>query len=142
VEIFHRGQRVAAHVRCYGGPRHATLPEHMPSAHRRYAEWNPERFQRQASAIGPNTEALVLAIMHKRAHPEQGFRTCLGVLKLFDKLDAQRVEAISAYALEIGALNYPSIASIVEHRIERKPARDSDSTPILHVNIRGPRYYN
>jgi transposase len=140
VEIFHRGQRVAAHVRRYGGPRHATLPEHMPSAHRRYAEWNPERFQRQASALGPNTEAL--AIMHKRAHPEQGFRTCLGVLKLFDKLDAQRVEAISAYALEIGALNYPSIASIVEHRIERKPARDPDSTPILHGNIRGPRYYN
>jgi transposase len=142
VEIFHRGQRVAAHARRYGGQRHATLPEHMPSAHRRYAEWNPERFQRQASAFGPNTEALVLSIIHKRAHPEQGFRTCLGVLKLFDKLDAQRVEAIAAYALEIGALNYLSIASIVEHQIERKPVREPDSTPILHVNIRGPRYYN
>ena len=142
VEIFHRGQRVAAHVRRYHGPRYATLPEHMPSAHRRYAEWNPERFQRQASTFGPNTEALVLSIMHKRAHPEQGFRTCLGVLKLFDKLDAQRVEAIAAYALEIGALNYPSIASIVEHRIEGKSVRDTGGTPILHVNIRGPRYYN
>jgi transposase len=142
VEIFRRGERVAAHVRRYHGPRHATLPEHMPSAHRRYAEWNPERFQRRASAFGPNTEALALAIMHKRAHPEQGFRTCLGVLKLFDKLDAQRVEAISAYALEIGALNYPSIASIAENRIERMPARDPSSKPILHGNIRGPRYYN
>lgn len=142
VEIFRRGERVAAHVRRYHGQRHATLPEHMPSAHRRYAEWNPERFQRRARAFGPNTEALVLAIMHKRAHPEQGFRTCLGVLKLFDKLDAQQVEAFSAYALEIGALNYPSIASIVENRIERKPARDPSSKPILHANIRGPRYYN
>jgi transposase len=142
VEIFRRGERVAAHPRRYHGQRHSTLPEHMPSAHRRYAEWNLERFQRQASAFGPNTEALALAIMHKRAHPEQGFRTCLGVLKLFDKLDAQRVEAISAYALEIGALNYPSIASIAENRIERKPARGPDSKPILHANIRGSRYYN
>ena len=114
----------------------------MPSAHRRYAEWSPERFQRQARAIGPDTEALALAIMRKRAHPEQGFRTCLGVLKLLGKLDVQRVEAISAYALEIGALNYPSIASIAENRIERKPAHDADRTPILHVNIRGPGYYN
>src|SRR5262245_4621842 len=57
VEIFHRGQRVAAHVRRYGGPRHGTILDHMPSAHRRYAEWSPERFQRQARDIGPNTEA-------------------------------------------------------------------------------------
>jgi transposase len=142
VEIFHRGQRVAAHVRRYGGTRHATLPDHMPSAHRRYAEWSPERFQRQARDIGPNTEALILAIMSKRPHPEQGFRTCLGILRLFRKLDAQRVEATSAYAIEIGALTYKSIASIVEHRLECKAERDPHSTPILHVNIRGSRYYH
>lgn len=142
VEIFHRGQRVAAHVRRYSGPRHGTLVEHMPSAHRRYAEWSPERFQRQASDIGPNTEALILSIMRKRPHPEQGFRTCLGILRLFRSLDAQRIEAISAYAIEIGALTYKSIASIVQYSLERKAARDPDRTPILHVNIRGSRYYH
>src|ERR1700693_6006884 len=42
IEIFHRGKRVAAHARRYAGPRHGTLPDHMPSAHRRYAEWTPE----------------------------------------------------------------------------------------------------
>jgi transposase len=142
VEIFHRGQRVAAHPRRFGGSRHGTLPEHMPSAHRRYAAWNPERFQIEARAIGPNTEALVRCIMSKRQHPEQGFRTCVGVLRLFRKLDAQRAEEISAYALEIGAMNYPSIASIAERRLERKTARHPDSAPILHVNIRGSQYYH
>ena len=63
IEVFHRGKRVAAHARRYGGPRHGTLPEHMPSAHRRYAEWTPERMQRQARGIGPNTEALILAVL-------------------------------------------------------------------------------
>ena len=112
VEVSHRGTRVAAHVRRYGGPRHGTQSEHMPSAHRRYAEWNPERLQRQARSIGPNTEALIMALMARRPHPEQGFRTCLGVLRLFRGMDAARVEAVSLRAVEIGALAYASVASI------------------------------
>jgi len=141
VEVFLRGQRIAAHVRRYAGTKHVTLPEHMPSAHRRYAAWNPVRFEQEARAIGPNTEALVRAVMSKRLHPEQGFRTCIGVLKLFRKLDAQRAEDIAAYALDVGALNYPSITSITEKRLERKTTRQPDSEPILHANIRGSRYY-
>src|SRR3982074_1670194 len=93
IEVFHRGKRVAAHARRYGGPRHGTQPEHMPSAHRRYAEWTPERLQRQAQGIGPNTEALIIAVLARRPHPEQGFRTCLGVLRLFRGLDGGGVQA-------------------------------------------------
>ena len=77
IPVFHRGKRVAAHPRRYGGPRHGTQPEHMPSAHRRYAEWTPERLQRDARSIGPATEALIIAVLARRPHPEQGFRTCL-----------------------------------------------------------------
>jgi hypothetical protein len=104
IEIFHRGKRVTAHARRYGGPRHGTLPDHMPSAHRRYAEWTPERFQRQARDIGPNTEALILAVLARRPHPEQGFRTCLGLLRLFRGLDAVRAEADSMGRVRSGPL--------------------------------------
>src|SRR5215211_3644508 len=83
IELFHRGLRVAAHQRRYSGRRHGTDPDHMPSAHRRYAEWTPDRFRRWGRSIGPSTEGLVLAILANRPHPEQGFRTCLGVLRLF-----------------------------------------------------------
>jgi transposase len=143
IEIFHRGKRVAAHARRYGGPRHGTLPEHMPSAHRRYAEWTPERLQRQARGIGPNTEALIIAVMARRPHPEQGFRTCLGVLRLFRGVDAARAEAVSLRAVEIGALTYASVASILKHRLDRSASpQAADGTPLLHANIRGPRYYH
>ena len=141
--MFHRGQRVAAHARRYGGSRHGTLAEHMPSAHRLYAEWSQERFQSQARAIGPNTEALIIAVLARRPHPEQGFRTCLGILRLYRSIEADRAEAISARAVEIGALNYQSVASILEHRLETRTAqRAADSAPILHANIRGSRYYH
>lgn len=143
VEVFHRGQRVAAHARRYGGPRHGTLPEHMPSAHRRYAEWTPERMQRQARDIGPNTEALIIAVLARRPHPEQGFRTCLGVLRLFRGVDAARAEGVSQRAVEIGALSYASVASILKHRLDRLASpQAADDTPLLHDNIRGSRYYH
>ena len=94
VELFHRGRRVAAHARRHAGMRHATSPEHMPSSHRRYAAWSVERFRREARSIGPHTEALIAAILAGRPHPEQGFRTCVGVLKLFRGSNRQRAEAV------------------------------------------------
>jgi transposase len=143
IEVFHRGKRVAAHARRYGGPRHATHPEHMPSAHRRYAEWTPERLQRQAQGIGPNTEALIIAVLARRPHPEQGFRTCLGVLRLFRGIDAARAETVSLRAIEIGALSYASVASILKHRLDRPASpQAANGTPLLHDNIRGSRYYH
>lgn len=144
IEVFHRGKRVAAHTRRYGGPRHGTHTEHMPSAHRRYAEWTPERLQRDARSIGPATEALIIAVMARRPHPEQGFRTCLGILRLFRGLEATRVETVSLRAIEISALSYASVASILKHRLDRvTPSTGStDDPPLLHENIRGSGYYH
>lgn len=143
IEVFHRGKRVAVHARRYGGPRHGTQAEHMPSAHRRYADWTPERMQRHARSIGPHTEALILAVLARRPHPEQGFRTCLGVLRLFRGVDAARAERVSRRAVEIGALSYASVASILKHRLEQPASpQAADGPPLLHDNIRGSRYYH
>src|SRR5258707_1021426 len=106
IEVSHRGKRVAAHQRRYGGQHHGTLPEHMPSSHRRYAEWTPERFRHWAATFGPNTEGFVIALLANRPHPEQGFRTCMGVMQLFRGIDKARAESVAARALAISAFNY------------------------------------
>ena len=143
IEIFHRGKRVAAHARRYGGRRHGTDPEHMPSAHRRYAEWTPERFQHWGRTIGPSTEGLIIAILAHRPHPEQGFRTCLGVMRLLRGVDPARAERVACRAVEIGALNYKSITSILVNNLDRHPsASAAGGTVIVHANIRGPRYFH
>jgi len=142
IEVFHRGRRVAAHQRRYSGRRHGTDPDHMPSAHRRYAEWTPERFRRWARSIGPSTEGLIVAVLANRPHPEQGFRTCLGVLRLFKGLDPARAESVSARAVEIGALNYKSIASILANKLDRRSRQTENATVIDHPNVRGPGYFN
>jgi len=142
IEVFHRAKRVAAHQRRYGGARHGTDPQHMPSAHRRYAAWSPERFRRWAHTIGPNTEGLILAVLANRPHPEQGFRTCLGVLRLFRGLNPTRAEAVAARALAIGALTYKSVASILDHNLDRAPQAAESGVVISHQNVRGPGYFH
>jgi transposase len=143
VEIFHGGRRVAAHARRYGGPRHGTDPDHMPAHHRHYADWSAERFLTEAGRIGPNTAGLFTAILAQRRHPEQAFRNCLGILRLYRGAGNVRAEAVSARALEIGALAYRSIASILDNNLDRPAAKPADDTmPLLHSNLRGPGYYH
>ena len=143
VEVFHRGQRVAAHQRRYMGRKHGTTPEHMPSSHRRYAEWSPERFRRWAAKIGPNTEGLISAVLASRPHPEQGFRTCLGILRSYRSLDVARLEAVSARAVELGVLNCKGVAALLARNAESAVGKDDHpSTLFDHANLRGPGYFH
>ncbi len=144
VEIFHKGERIAAHQRMSGNHKHTTVPEHMASSHRRYAGWTIERIRQDAAAIGPATSALCDLILDERAHPEQGFRTCLGIVRLAASYGRERLEAAAARAIDIGARNYGSVKSILANNLDRRPSpkRSADGAPILHSNIRGPRYYN
>jgi hypothetical protein len=115
----------------------------MPSSHRHYAEWTPDRFRRWAGKIGPNTEALISAVLASRKHPEQGFRTCLGILRSYRGLDPGRVEVVSARALELGVMNGKGVASLLARKPDDAKAKsDPPATLFDHANLRGPRYYN
>ena len=145
VEIFHKGERVAAHLRGTGRGRHTTVPDHMPSSHRRHAEWTIERIQRTAARIGPSTAKLVSIILESRPHPEQGYRACLGILRLARQYGEPRLEAACDRGLDIGAHSYGSIQSILKSGLDRQPRRPSQQGELVlpdHPNIRGPRYYH
>jgi transposase len=144
VEIFHKGERIAAHQRMSGNHKHTTVPEHMASSHRRYAGWTIERIRKDAATIGPATAALCNLILDERAHPEQGFRACLGIIRLARSYGHERLDAAAMRAIDIGARTYGSVKSILANNLDRRPSsrRPADDAPILHPNIRGPRYYN
>lgn len=143
VEIFHRGQRVASHARCRGRRSHVTLPEHMPSAHRRHAEWTPARMLAAAERLGPSVAAFCEAVMADRPHPEQGFRTCLGVLALARRYEAMRLDAACRRGLSIRARSVASIRSILQSGLDRAFLEEAtEDRPLQHANIRGRRYYH
>jgi transposase len=143
VEVFHRGQRVTAHRRSFARGRHTTLNAHMPSSHRAHAEWRPSRFVDWATTIGPQTAALVTAILAERPHPEQGYRSCLGILRLAKRYDAARLEAACGRALTAGARSYRHVAAILKRGLDRlSPGTPPAAAPVVHENIRGPEYYH
>ncbi len=145
VEIFHRGARVASHLKSHLRGRHTTVPEHMPKAHQAHLEWSPARLVRWAQSIGPNTGALVEAILAARPHPEQGYRSCLGLLRLGKRYGDERLEVATARASAAGAKSYRHVDSILKHGLDRLPAPDErphdDAGVIVHDNVRGPEYY-
>ncbi|HKA58272.1 MAG TPA: IS21 family transposase [Gemmatimonadales bacterium] len=143
VEVFHRGKRVAVHRRGPPNRGHTTLPEHMPSSHRRHADWTPARIMREAAEIGPNASTLVEVIMRERRHPEQGFRSCRGIVKLVGRFPRERVEAACERALAIGTRSFSSVKSILDTKLDRKrPEKAADGPAIVHSNIRGPTFYH
>ena len=144
IELFHQGSRIASHVRNPRQHRHTTTPEHMPSAHRRFAEWTPTRLLREAEAIGPATLALVERILAAKPHPEQGFRACLGILRLVRSYGPERLEAACQRGMDIGAKTYGSVQSILRNGLDRAHRADPvpDELSVQHGNIRGSGYYH
>jgi len=145
VEIFRIRERVTSHARSYERGRHTTQPEHMPKSHQRHAEWTPTRIVKWAESIGPETGRLAEAILVERPHPEQGFRSCLGILRLSKRYGQERLESASARAMTAGARSYRHVESILKHGLDRiAPAEESESTPLspVHENVRGRDYYN
>jgi len=143
VEILHKGKRVASHLRSFQQGRHTTVLEHMPRHHREYVQWSPERLIRWAQQTGSNTAQVVEQILAARAHPVQGYRACLGILRLGKQHGAARLEAACVRALALNALSYKSIDSILKHGLENQPLppRPIAHPPIRHAHIRGAHYY-
>jgi transposase len=144
VEVFHHGQRVAAHARSSLRGRHTTDPAHMPKAHQRHLEWSPSRLITWGRTIGPQTAALVEAILADRPHPEQGYRSCLGILRLARRYEPMRLEQACGRAVAVGARSYRHVDSILKHGLDRVPPTMA-STPlplaVVHEHVRGRDYY-
>lgn len=142
VEVFHRGQRVASHPKIEQRGRHSTVDSHMPP-HHRFARWSPERLRRWAEQSGPATAQLIEAILLARRHPEQGYRSCLGILRLGERFGQPRLEAACERALAINARSYRSVESILTHGLDAQPLTAEEPHPaVTHANLRGPTYFH
>jgi transposase len=145
VDIFGRRRRLASHARSYRKGYYCTVSEHMPAAHRAHAQWSAGKLMNWAISVGPATGELVKRLLLEKQHPEQGYRSCLGLMRLTRKLGRQRMEAACARALAIGAHRYRSVASILDKGLDRQalsaPAQTELALPD-HANVRGPGYYH
>jgi transposase len=145
VEILHKGQRVASHLRGRGQGKAITVREHRPKSHQAHLEWTPSRMLNWAQCIGPKTAQLFERILADKPHPEMGYRGCLGLIRLAERHSPQRMEAAAQRALLTGACSYQSVKSILQHSLDalpvEKPTPPSTSSA-RHDFIRGAEYFN
>ncbi len=144
MEIFHCGQRVASHVRSREPYRQTTVHEHRPKSHQQHLEWTPSRLIDWAQTVGPSTARVFQKILDAKPHPEMGYRSCLGILRLSKTYSTERVEAAAARALRFDACSYQSLKSMLAHGLDRQPLDESppERAPVEHANIRGAQYFD
>jgi transposase len=143
VEIYYQRQRQASHIRRQAPGRHSTQRDHMPPAHQYVADWSPERFQRWAGEIGSQTQELISAILDGRRHPQQAYRTCLGILGLAKRYGNERLEAACRRAFTAGIRSYKGVNNILKNKMDQLEQDEPATTPLpAHTNIRGKNYYN
>ncbi len=145
VEVLFKNRRVASHQRSYRRGAFTTLREHMPKAHQQYLEWPPSRLITWAGQIGPQAKTLVGHILESKPHPQQGYRSCLGILRLAKRYSPQRLEAACRCALEIRGWSYKSVESILRNGIDQNhlvPAPKEEALPLFHANLRGKEFYH
>jgi transposase len=143
VEILHGGRRVAAHRRSLRKGGFTTQAAHRPKAHQQYLEWTPSRIIAWASKTGPRTGELVQRILESKPHPEQGYRSCLGLLRLGQTYSPARLEAACNRALRIGGVSYRSVKSILQSGLDQMPLVEQVTLrlPQNHEHVRGGAYY-
>lgn len=142
IEIFHKGQRVASHLRARKPYTPVTNPDHRPASHRAHLDWPPSRMIQWARTVGPRTAEMVERILEAFPHPEMGYRSCLGIIRLGQRYPATRVEAAAERALLTGAVSYKSLDSILRRHLDQQPLNPPSTRPLPgHDNIRGAAYF-
>jgi transposase len=144
VEVLHRGGRVAGHERSYEAGKYTTKPEHMPESHRRYLEWTPSRILEEAEQIGTSTKELVDSVLRLPKHPEQNYRSALGIIRLQSSYGKDRLEKAAKRALCFHSFSYTAVKNILSAGLDQVPVveQETNSARLLeHENVRGPSYY-
>jgi len=139
VTIYHENRRIAHHVR-YDRYGYSTDKSHLPSNHRWYLEWTPERFCKWARQIGPNTEEVVSRVLASRQHPQQAYRACLGILKFADRYSPDSLEEACQQAHEVGVYSYRAIKRLLTTKKDMLKASLQRQT-VSHEHVRGNIYY-
>ena len=144
IECLYKGNRIASHIRSQEPFKHTTITEHMPKAHQAYAQWTPQRLVSWANKSGGHVSMFIEKLLLQRTYPQQGFRSALGVMRLGKHYGDDRLDGACKRALDIGAINYRSIESILKNGLDRKPVQQQAELfheALQHSNIRGSGYY-
>ncbi|RQD70832.1 MAG: IS21 family transposase, partial [Tindallia sp. MSAO_Bac2] len=146
IEVFYHNHRICSHPRLYGRPgQYSTNEAHMPEDHQKYLQWNAERFISWAENIGPSAAVTVKAILSSHKVEQQGYKSCMALLKLADKYSIPRLESACKKALSYTPNpSFKSVKTILstgqDKVTDEQPEKDTNESA-QHGFTRGADYY-
>jgi transposase len=143
IEVFHNYERIATHIRDQRRYQYTTLSDHLATAHRYVSDWTPEKFIQQAAGIHDDVKAYIIAILETKAHPEQAYKSCAGILSLVRKVGKERLTNACKRAMSYEVYNYPILLQILEKNLDHYTEQEREHADQMpeHENIRGSEYY-
>jgi transposase len=142
VEIYYKYNRIALHKRNFKAYNYTTLKEHLASTHQFITDWTPQRFINWAASIDENVKLFITNLLEKKQHPEQAYKSCMGVLSFSKKVGNERLINACKRALEYDIYNYKIIQKILEKGLDMLPEEEDNPRDLpKHHNIRGKNYY-
>ncbi|MGH8143580.1 MAG: IS21 family transposase, partial [Steroidobacteraceae bacterium] len=147
IELIHQGKRITSHVRSLEKYTYSTHSEHRPASHRAHLEWTPSRLIDWGRSVGAHTAAVIEHVIRSKPHPEQGYRSALGILRLSRKHGPERLELACARALDIRSAHYRTIKTMLAQRMEGVSGGEAADAPdagtsLGAANVRGRGYYH
>lgn len=142
VEVYHNYERIAIHERLKTPFAYSTEPDHMASTHRFVSEWSAERFLSWAESIDASVQLYLLEILRTKKHPEQAYKSCMGVLSFEKKVGKERLIDACKRGLDYGLYNYKTIEKILQKGLDKEYEKVQEELAMpTHENIRGQEYY-
>lgn len=144
VKIYHKYNQIAVHKRNLKPHNYTTQPDHLASTHKFITEWTPQRFINWGASIDEYVKEFIIRLLEQWVHPEQAYKSCLGVLSFAKKVGNERLTAACKRALDYGIYNYRTIETILQKGLDTMGEKEENEMPRLpfHTNIRGNKYYN
>ena len=141
VEVLHRGERVASHMRCAHKGGYTTVVEHLPANHQAHAQWTPERLIAWGERIGVACAGVITKMLERQRHPEHAYRACLGLLSLSKRYGDTRLEVACTIALGLGTSKYTHIRDMLANGRDQVQSTAAEWNAPAHSHVRGPSYY-
>lgn len=143
IEVLYRNARIASHIRQYSVNKWSTQLEHMPRSHKEVVEWTPEKIVNCAKSIGEYTSNIIEKILHSKEHPQQGFNSAFGIIRLKEKYGEERLEACCYRAYKYNIISYRQINNLLKNGCDKIPFVEEEISKIIqHENIRGTEYFH
>jgi len=143
LEVFHKGQRVAFHLKSTSENACITDKSHLCREHLYYLEWTPEKIKQQAQLIGTETSRFIQQIFDSQRSIDNAFRGALGIIRLSKKYSPERLETACKLAFSAGAYNYKNVKYILTNGMDKldQKINENKNRPVDHSNLRGTNYY-